>query len=136
MNRPAGVRAIAALFAVIGAYLLILGFIMLATPGAVSMSVGAPFLFGLELAGPYMFMLTAVVAALIAWGLWSLNNWARRAAVIIAMVGVVLLVPKISGAVITPQYSNLAIGGLQIVVRVLVAWYLYQARVVAAFERS
>jgi len=136
VNRPAGVRAIAALFAVIGAYLLILGFIMLATPGAVSMSVGAPFLFGLELAGPYMFMLTAVVAALIAWGLWSLNNWARRAAVIIAMVGVVLLVPKISGAVITPQYSNLAIGGLQIVVRVLVAWYLYQARVVAAFERS
>ena len=83
-----------------------------------------------------MFMLTAAVAALIAWGLWSLNNWARRAAVIIAMVGVVLLVPKISGAVITTQYSNLAIGGLQIVARVLVAWYLYQARVVAAFERS
>jgi hypothetical protein len=136
VNRPTGVRAIAALFAVIGAYLLILGFIMLATPGAVSVSVGAPLLFGLELAGPYMFMLTAAVAALIAWGLWSLNNWARRAAVIIAMVGVVLLVPKISGAVITTQYSNLAIGGLQIVVRVLVAWYLYQARVVAAFERS
>ena len=83
-----------------------------------------------------MFLLTAAVAALIAWGLWKLSNLARRAAVIIAMIGVVLLVPEVSGAATTMQYANLALGGLQIIVRVIVAWYLYQAPVVASFEHQ
>jgi hypothetical protein len=34
---------------------------MLLRPGMISMSAGAPLLFGLELAGPYMFLLMAVV---------------------------------------------------------------------------
>ena len=134
MTRPAGVRAIVALFAAVTAYLLIIGLIMLVAHGQLSMALGAPLLFGLELAGPYMFLLMASVGALIAWGLWRLNNWARRVAVIIAMVGVVLLVPKVSNAASTAQYSNLAVGGLQIIVRVLVAWYLYQSPVVNMFE--
>ena len=134
MIRPAGVRAIAALFAAVAAYLLIIGLIMLVVPGQLSMALGAPLLFGLELAGPYMFLLMASVAAVIAWGLWKLNNWARRVAVIIAMVGVILLVPKVSGAATTTQYGNLAVGGLQIIVRVMIAWYLYQSPVVNMFE--
>ena len=54
-----GVRAIAALFALCGIYLAILAAFMLARPGTISMSAGAPLLFGLELAGPYMFLLMA-----------------------------------------------------------------------------
>jgi hypothetical protein len=134
VTRPAGVCAIAALFAVVAVYLLSIGLIMLVAQGQVSVALGAPLLFGLELAGPYMFLLMASVGALIAWGLWRLNNWARRVAVIIAMVGVVLLVPKVSNAATTTQYGNLALGGLQIMVRVIVAWYLYQAPIVDVFE--
>jgi hypothetical protein len=133
VTRPAGVRAIAALLAAVAVYLLGIGLIMLVAPGHVSMALGAPLLFGLELAGPSMFLLMASVGALIAWGLWRLNNWARRVAVIIAMVGVVLLVPKVSNAATTTQYGNLALGGLQIIARVIVAWYLYQPQVVDAF---
>ena len=82
-----------------------------------------------------MFLLTSFAAALISWGLWKLNNWARRVTVVIAMVGVLLLVPKVSGAATATQYGNLAWGGLQIIVRVMIAWYLYQVPIVEAFEK-
>src|ERR1035441_5909653 len=57
---PNGVRAIAALFALCGIYLAIAGGLMLVRPGTISMSAGAPLLFGPELAGAYMFLLLAV----------------------------------------------------------------------------
>ena len=75
---PSGVRAIAALFALCGIYLGVAGGVMLIRPGAISMSAGAPLLFGLELAGPYMFLLTAIVAGGVAWGLVQLNNIVRH----------------------------------------------------------
>ncbi len=82
---PNGVRAIAALFALCGTYLGIAGGLMLLRPGTIAMSAGAPLLFGLELAGPYMFLLMAVVAGGVAWGLVELNNIARHAALLIAI---------------------------------------------------
>ena len=57
---PNGVRAIAALFALCAIYLGIAGGLMLLRPGTIAMSAGAPLLFGLELSGPYMFLLIAV----------------------------------------------------------------------------
>ena len=78
---PAGVTVIAFIFFLAAAYLGLIGIVMLASPGALSMAMGAPLLSGLELAGPYMFLLMAGVGALIGWGLFRLNNWARRAAI-------------------------------------------------------
>ena len=130
---PEGVRAIAAIFGVCGIYLASLGLTMLARPGLVSMSSGAPLLFGLELAGPYMFLLTAAIAGLIAWGLMRLRNLARRIATIVAIVGVVMLVPSVSGAVVMAQLKPLAVGGLGIIIRVIVAWYLSQGPIAEVF---
>jgi hypothetical protein len=127
------VRAIAVLFGVCSLYLGSIGLLMLVSRGSVSMAAGAPLLFGLELAGPYMFLLTSVVGAAVAWGLFRLNNLARRAAVLIAIAGVVMLVPPVSGAVVVMQPRALAIAGLGIVVRVVVAWYLYQAHIAEEF---
>src|ERR1700676_3152682 len=95
---PSGVRSIAALFALCGIYLGIAGAIMLLSPGTISMSAGTPLLFGLELSGPYMFLLTALAGAMVAWGLAKLNNIARHAAMLIAIAGVVMLVPPVSAA--------------------------------------
>ena len=95
---PSGVRAIAALFALCGIYLAIVAILMLARPGLISMAAGAPLLFGLELAGPYMFLLTAVAGGGIAWGLTRLNNIMRHAATLAACAGIVMLVPPVSGA--------------------------------------
>jgi hypothetical protein len=132
---PDGVRAIAALFAVCGIYLGIAGAIMLFSPGTISMSVGAPLLFGLELSGPYMFLLAALVAAAITVGLLKLNNIVRHAATLIAIAGVVMLVPSVSAATVMAQPTPLIRGGLGIIVRVIVAWYLSQAHIAEEFKR-
>jgi hypothetical protein len=133
---PNGVRAIAALFALCAIYLGIAGVAMLLRPGTVSMSAGTPLLFGLELAGPYMFLLVAVVGGGVAWGLAELNNIARHAALLIAIAGIAMLVPSVSAATITAQLKALAFGGLGIIVRVIVAWYLSRGEVAATFHRS
>ena len=108
---------------------------MLFSPGTISMSVGAPLLFGLELSGPYMFLLAALVAAAITVGLLKLNNIVRHAATLIAIAGVVMLVPSVSAAPVMAQPTPLIRGGLGIIVRVIVAWYLSQAHIAEEFKR-
>lgn len=107
---------------------------MLIRPGTISMSAGAPLLFGLELAGPYMFLLMATVAGGIAGGLVKLNNIVRHAAVLIAIAGIVMLVPPVSAATVMVQPKALVLGGLGIIVRVMVAWYLSRGEVADQFK--
>jgi hypothetical protein len=125
MQRPAGVTAIAILFLLTATYLCGVGAIMLVSPGTLSMRIGAPLLHGLELAGPYMFLLVGAIAALIGRGLLRLNNWARRAALVAALLGVAMLVPSVSAAAADFGWS-LAPSGLGIMVRAAIAWYLVQ----------
>jgi hypothetical protein len=132
---PNGVRAIAVLFALCAVYLGIAGALMLLRPGTISMSAGAPLLFGLELAGPYMFLLMAVVGGGIAWGLLELNNIVRHAAMLIAITGIVMLVPSVSAATVMVQPKALALGGLGIIIRVMVAWYLSRGDIADQFKR-
>lgn len=127
-------RAVAALLALCGVYLAIVAILMLVRPGVISMAAGAPLLFGLELAGPYMFLLMAVAAGGIAWGLLRLNNIMRHAAILAAIAGIVMLVPPVSGAVVAAQLKGLAIGGLGIIIRVIAAWYLSQGHIVDQFK--
>jgi hypothetical protein len=131
---PNGVRAIAALFALCAIYLGIVAALMLLRPGTVSMSAGAPLLFGLELAGPYMFLLMAVAAGGVAWGLVRLHNLVRHAAQLIAITGIVMLVPSVSAATVIVQPKALAFGGLGIIVRVMVVWYLSRVEIVEQFQ--
>jgi hypothetical protein len=126
MQRPIGVTATAIIFALASAYLAILGFIMLLAPGAISMSLGAPLLHGLQLAGPYMFLLAAAVAAIVTFGLFRLNNLARRAAIMICFAGMIMLLPKVSAdaADFGPSFFT---AGAMVVVRMMIIWYLWQS---------
>ena len=132
---PSGVRAIALLFATCSGFLAVVGCLILLRPGTVSMSAGAPLLFGLQLAGPYMFLLVAAVGTVVAWGLFRLNNIARRIAILIAVFGVVMLIPTVSAATIMVQPKMLALGGLGIIVRVIVVWYFWREDVAERFAR-
>src|SRR5262245_48461267 len=134
MRCPSGVRAIAVLFFLVTSYLCIIGLVMLVSPGTVSMTFGTPLLSGLEIAGPYMFLLMGGVAALIGWGLLRLNNWARRTAILVAMIGIVLLVPSVSAAAVGIHTATLIWGGLGIVARMGVVWYLYQTPTAEQFS--
>lgn len=131
--RPSGIPAIASILLLASAYLLIIALVLLLAPGAFPLVLGAPLLFGLELAGPYMFLLVGALGALLGWGLLRLNNWARWAAILAALAGVVMLVPTVSGAVVYFDFEKLAWGGLGIMIRVAMTWYLFQEPVKEQF---
>ena len=80
---------------------------------------------GLQIYGPYMFLLAGGFGLIVAYGLFRLKNLARRAAIVIAVAGVILLVPKVSAD--TAQFSiDFFLAGSMIAVRVMIAWYLWQ----------
>ena len=133
VERPAGVTAVAAAFFLSGAYLLMVGLIMLARPGVVAMAAGAFLLGGLELAGAYMFLLAAAVGLTVALGLWRLHRWARWLAILIAMIGVAMLLPSVSSAMLDFRIARLASSGLGTILRVMIVWYLFQEPVQNAF---
>jgi hypothetical protein len=129
-----GVTAVAVIFFIAAGYLILLGLLTLAVPGAVSMSLGSPILNGLELAGPCMFLLIGAAGAAIGFGLLRLNNWARRAAILASLVGMVVLIPSVSAAAVDFRPA-LFWNGLGVIVRMVVVWYLYQSPVAETFQR-
>jgi multidrug transporter EmrE-like cation transporter len=133
MPRPVGVSLIAALFLLTAAYLIVVGVVMLLSPGTVSISAGADLLGGLVVAGPYMFLLIALVATAIGVGLLRIHNWARRLAIVTALLGMVLLLPAVSSAVFDFRIAKLVWGGLGVMVRAMIVWYLYQQPIKEVF---
>jgi hypothetical protein len=107
------------------AYLLILGLIKLINPEAIPLSLGTPLLHGLEIYGPYMFLLAGGFGLIVTYGLFRLKDFARRAAIVICVAGMVLLIPKVSAD--TAEFSlDFFVAGSMIVVRIMIAWYLWQ----------
>jgi hypothetical protein len=132
MQRPAGVTVISSLFFVAAIYLWTIGVVKLLAPEAISLMSGAQFVYGLELAGPYMAMLVGAGYTLVGWGLFRMHNWARWAAMLVMVVAVASLVPKISMAELGVPILWY---GLQIAPRAAAAWYLAQApAVIDAFS--
>lgn len=117
--------AIAVLFFAASAYLTALAIIWFVNPDAFPLSLAGPLLNGLELAGPYMFLICAAVGIIVGIGLVRLNNYARRATILIAVAGVVMLIPKMSAAAVDIS-ARLFIVAIQVIVRVVIVWYLWQ----------
>ena len=124
MQRPKGITAIASLFALTAVYLWTVAAVLLISPGAISLMAGKHFLYGLELAGPYMFLLGGSVYASVAWGVFRLQNWARWIAMLLIVISTASLIPRISMAELGVPVLWC---GLQIAVRVAIGWYLAQA---------
>jgi len=135
MSRPRGVSAIAGLFLAAALYLASVAIIRLVTPDAVSLMLGSPLLNGLELAGPYMFLLMGGVGAIIAAGLFYLQNWARRLAIFAALLGLFMLVPTVSAAATAEPSRSLLYSALGVIIRAMIVWYLYQTPVAETFFR-
>ena len=133
MQRPTLVTILSLLSFAAAIYLFALAAILCIAPGALSLMAGRYFMYGLELAGPYMILLFGAGYGLIGWGLFRLQNWARWAAMLLMAVGVAALVPRISMAELgLPVFWY----GFQIALRVAVGWYLAQApSVIDAFAR-
>jgi hypothetical protein len=132
---PDGVEAIARLFAICGMYLAMAGLVNLIRPGAFPLSFVTPLLLGLESYGLYMLFLGALVGCAVAWGLWKLNNIVRHIAQLIAIAGIVILIPYVSTATVMVKLQPLVLGGLGIIVRVIVTWNLSREEAAEAFHR-
>src|ERR1700739_4575405 len=82
MQRPVGVGIFAGLFSMAAIYLWTIAVVRLLAPGAISLMAGSQFMYGLELAGPYMALLVGAGYALVAWGLVRRHNWAALGALV------------------------------------------------------
>ena len=134
-ERPAGVKAISALGAVVA--VVSLAFAALLFAQRVPLSSGA-FLIGggLEQLGPLAFVLYAAVLLVLSVGLWTRSRWSRRIAILVAVAGIAFAVPAISSAVMDSRIFAIAREGLQIIVRVLIVFYLSQEPVKEWFAAS
>ena len=63
---------------------------------------------------------------MLAVALWKRWRWARRVTILIAVIGIAMAVPGLSSAVMDSRILAIAREGLQIVVRVIVVYYLSQ----------
>lgn len=106
---------------------------MLASSDTLPMRLGTLLLLGLLYAGPYIFLMAGFVAGVISWGLWRLNNWARRAAMVVAAIGIVMLVPGVSSPALGWTFG---VSGFGMILRVMVLWYLWRDDVAQAFQRQ
>ena len=124
-TRPAGVTAIVALCIVLA--LTSLAFARLIATGRIPLSSGAFLLGGgLEQLGPVALLLYAAWLLLLAVVLWRRVPFARRATLLAAILGIALAVPAISSAVMDSRLLAIAREGLEIIVRVMIVFYLSQ----------
>jgi hypothetical protein len=134
-ERPRGVVAIIAVCGSLSA--IASAFFVLLLAQRVPLSAAAFLLGGgLEQLGAFAFLLYGVVLAVLAVGLWRRWKGARRAAIVVAAAGVALAVPAISSAVVDGRTLAIAREGLQIMVRVIVIFYLSQEPVKDWFANS
>ena len=102
---------------------------VLSTAGRMSMHVGAQLLgSGLEVMGPMPFFLYSITFGAGGFGLLRRQNWARLLIVIVCGAGIVFLAPHISSAVMDERYAAMSWDGLQILLRVAIASYLWRER--------
>jgi len=136
MERPASVTVIAVLFFLVAGYLVTIGVIELVAPGTLSMALGAGITYGKELTGPQTAISVGAGWALIGWGLYRLHNWARWCAILIMVIGIAGSVPAVSAAARDLTWRFLFYG-VQIMARVVIAWYLAASpELIEAFVRK
>ncbi|HEV3306812.1 MAG TPA: hypothetical protein VGZ91_10250 [Candidatus Sulfotelmatobacter sp.] len=136
MERPASVTVIAALFFLVAGYLIATGVAEFVYPGSLSMARGMGITYGRELSGPQAALSVGAGWALVGWGIYRLQNWARWCAIVLMVLGVAGSVPAVSAAArdITWRFF---IYGAQIMVRIVIAWLLAASpELINAFGRK
>jgi hypothetical protein len=123
MERPASVKVIAALFLLVAAYLVTIGIADLIAPGTLLLMRGSGITYGRELTGAQTAISVGAGWALVGWGLYRLRNWARWCAIVIMVIGVAGSVPAVSAAARDLTWRFFFYGA-QIMVRIVIAWYL------------
>jgi hypothetical protein len=146
MERPTGVTVIS-IFQFIGAAFCILlavgmliggsfvGAIIGTAAGgdrAGATGVGIGMLVGVV--GGIAFLIIAALHVLVAWGMWTLKNWARMVTLVLAAIGAVMQVFGVLGSLLHFHIFALIWSMIVLGINALIVWYLLQPQVKAAFE--
>ncbi len=127
---------IAALFSLVAAYLVTIGIVEFVAPGTLSTTWAVGITYGRELNGAQTALSVGAGWALVGWGLYRLHNWARWCAVVLMVLGVAGSVPAVSAAA-RDLSGHFFFYGAQIMVRVVIAWYLVASpELIDAFLRK
>jgi hypothetical protein len=136
MERPASVTVIAALFFLVAGYLITAGVAEFVSPGSLSMVRGTGITYGRELSGPQTALSVGAGWALVGWGIYRLQNWARWCAIVLMVLGVAGSVPAVSAAARDINW-RFFIYGAQILVRIVITWFLAASpELINAFVRK
>jgi hypothetical protein len=136
MERPASVTVIATLFFLVGGYLITVGILEFAVPGTLGLNGTAGITYGRELDGPQTALSVGAGWALVAWGLYRLQTWARWCAIVLMVIGVAGSVPAVSAAARDLGWRFFFYGA-QIMVRIVIAWLLAASPdVIEAFAKN
>ena len=129
MNRPSGVVLIAVLYWFGAFWLLLMGAVLAigATVFGALLSGIPAIIGGLGLIGGIFLIGLGAAVAFVGYGLFTLQEWARMTATILAVIGIVLGV--LAGIGIFGRLIRLAIN-------VAIVWYLNQAQVKMCFRRT
>lgn len=124
-DRPAGIRAI--ILVCVALAIVSVSYAGLTFAGRVPLSAGAWLLGGgLEQLGPVAFLIYAAVLLVLSVALARRWRWARRAAILVAVAGIALVVPAVSSAVVDSRFLAIGREAVQIIVRVVIVFYLSQ----------
>ena len=134
--RPAPITVLSILAIVAAAYLMAVGATMLLNWDTFSFRAGALLLAGFETAGPFAFLIGAASYALIAYGLWTLRDWARYGAIAVAALQAVLALPKVSENAIARNFLPLLVAGLPMMVAAALIFYLANPSTTARFQQK
>ena len=135
MQRLSGVVAVAIICFLYAGYVGGASVWMLASPMTPSIMPGIEQFPGLQLVGPYGALVIALVWVLAGWGLLQSRNWARWAVMLASVWGIASTLAPALVFSIHLGWPLLRVG-LQIIVRIAVVWYLFQASVADRFSKS
>ncbi|HKW43042.1 MAG TPA: DUF2127 domain-containing protein [Thermoplasmata archaeon] len=122
-RRPRGIAILAILQILVSIALLIGGLVLLVVP-ALPPSTDVMLEAAVFAMGPVLILL-GLLSFLVAWGLWTLKPWARKVAIIFALISIGTDIVSIA----TGNYSN----ALGLLIDLFLIWYLTRPRVRAAF---
>ena len=135
MPRPQPITILSLFSATAALYLTTVAATMFLNRDTFSFRSGSTLLAGFETAGPFAFSIGSAAYVLIAYGLWTLRNWARHAAIGLAALQAILALPKVSEDAIGLSFPHLAMTGLPIIASAALIFYLAKPSTTAAFTK-
>ena len=140
MNRPTGVTVIAVLYFLSAACLALLGVLLIVGGGMAGAAMkdsgstgGMALLATMGVAGAIACFVMALIPGVVGWGMWSLKNWARIVALVLAGLGLLTNGLGLLGSLMHFEIITFTIGAIIVGLYVWVVIYLLKPHVKAAF---